>query len=193
LSSEILLHTFQSFLTTFLEIYNECLRRGHFPKQWKLSVIIPIIKPGKEEINEAQKYRPISLLNIAGKILEKLLIDRINHHLFSNSLISNKQYGFRPQKSTVDAAMAAKEFAKYHLQQKNCVVMTSLDVMGAFDAAWWPSILNNLRKLRCPSNLYNLSRNYFSDRVATWNANTYRIERKISRRCAQESCSSPGY
>ena len=44
--------------------------------------------------------------------------------------------------------------------------MVSLDVMGAFDAAWWPSILYNLRNLRCPSNLYNLTRSYFSDRVA---------------------------
>jgi hypothetical protein len=60
--------------TTFTEVY-ECLRIGHFPKQRKISVIIPIIKPGKEELNEAQKYRPISLLKIGGKVLEKLLIE----------------------------------------------------------------------------------------------------------------------
>jgi hypothetical protein len=65
--------------------------------------------------------------------------------------------------------------------------------MGEFDAAWEPSILNNLRNLRCPSNLYNLTRSYFSDRVATWHANTYRIERKLSRGCTQGSCSSPGF
>jgi hypothetical protein len=47
LSSEILMHVFRSFPTAFTEIYNECLRRGHFPKQWKRSVIIPIVKPGK--------------------------------------------------------------------------------------------------------------------------------------------------
>jgi len=61
--------------------------------------------------------------------------------------------------------------------------MISLDVLGAFDAAWWPSILNNLRNLRCPSNLYNLTRSYFHDRVAIWHANTYRIERKVLRGC----------
>jgi hypothetical protein len=192
LNSEILMHTFRIFPNTFTEIY-ECLRRGHFPKQWKRSVLIPIIKPGKEELNEAQKYCPISLLNTGGKVLEKLLIDRINHHLFSNSPINNNQFGFRPQKSTIDTAMAVKVFAQYHLQQRNYVVMISLDVLGAFDAAWWPSILNNLRNLRCPSNLYNLTRSYFSDRVAIWHTNTYRIERKVSRGCSQGSCSGPGF
>jgi hypothetical protein len=40
-------------------------------------------------------------LNVGGKVLEKLQIERINHHIFSNSL---------PQKSTIDAALAAKGF-----------------------------------------------------------------------------------
>jgi hypothetical protein len=75
LSSEILLHVFRSFATIFTEIYNECLRRGHFLKQWKRSVILPIVKLGKEGLNKVGKYRPISLINIGGKILEKLLIE----------------------------------------------------------------------------------------------------------------------
>jgi hypothetical protein len=44
------------------------------------------VKPGKEELSDVQKYRPISLLNTGGKLLEKLLIDRINHHLHTNKL-----------------------------------------------------------------------------------------------------------
>jgi hypothetical protein len=154
---------------------------------------MPIIKPGKEELNEAQKYRPISLLNIGGKVLKKLLIDRTNHHLFSNSLINNNQFGFRPQKSTVDAAMAVKDFAQYHLQQRKYVLMISPNVLGAFDAAWWPSILNNLCNLRCPSNLYSLTISYFSDTMAIWHANTYRVEGKVSRGCVQGFCSGAGF
>jgi len=84
------------------------------------------------------------LLNIGGKVLEKLLIDRINHHLHSNNLLNKNQYGFLPQKSTADAALAAKEFVPAHLQQSNLVIMISLDVKGAFYAAWWASILGNL-------------------------------------------------
>ena len=145
------------------------------------------MKPVKEGINEVCKYRPISLINIGGKVLEKLLIDRINHHLHSNSLLNKNQYGFLSHKSTVNATLAAKNFAQAHLQQGKVVIMTSLDVKGAFDAAWWPSILCNLRDLRCPRNLCNLTRSYFSDRVAIFRANTYSVERKVSMGCPQGS------
>jgi hypothetical protein len=180
LNSEVILRTFKNCPTLFTQIYIECLRKGLFPKQWKRSIIIPIVKPGEEGINEASKYRPISLLNIAGEVLEKLLIDRNNHQLHSNSLLIKNQYGFLPQKSTVDAAWAAKEFVKAHLQQRNLVIMNSLDVKGAFDAAWVPSILCHLRDLRCPRNLYNLTRSYFTERVAIFYTNTYSVERKVS-------------
>ena len=70
--------------------------------------------------------------------------------------------------------------------------MISLDVKGAFDAAWLPSILCNLRDFRCPRNLYNLTRSYFSDRVAIIHANTYTVERKVSMGCPQGSRCGPG-
>jgi hypothetical protein len=57
LTSEILLHSYRSFPTLFTEIYNECLRRGHFPRQWKRSIVLPIvIKPEKEGFNDVGKY-----------------------------------------------------------------------------------------------------------------------------------------
>jgi hypothetical protein len=59
--------------------------------------MIPTVKPGKEGRTEVAKYRPTSLLNVGGKVLEKPLIDRINHHVFSNSLLNENQYGFFPQ------------------------------------------------------------------------------------------------
>ena len=152
------------FPNFFTEIY-EYLRRGYFPTQWRRSIIIPIVKPGKEGSVEASKYRPINLLNEGGKRLEKLLNDRINHHIYSHSLLNGNQYGFFPQKITVDAALVAEEFVRENLQQRNYVVIVSLDVKGAFDAAWWPSILSSLRDLRCPKNLYILTQSYLSDRI----------------------------
>jgi len=82
---------------------------GCFPKKLKQSVIIPIIKPGKEECNDASKYRPISVINIGGKLLERLMIDRILFHIYSNDLFNANQYGFTPQRGTVDAAMEVKK------------------------------------------------------------------------------------
>ena len=193
LTSEILLRIFKLFPTFFTKTFNECLRKGHFPKHWKSSIINPIVKPGKEGSKEVNKYRPISLLNIGGKVLEKLLIDRINHHAFSNSLLNENQYGFFPQKSTVDAALAAKGFILENVQKKKCVVMVSLDVRRAFDAAWWPSILSNFKDFRCPKNLYALSLNYFNERVATLQTNTQAGRRIVTTGCYQGSCIGPGF
>jgi hypothetical protein len=98
LNRDIFLNIFKRFPTFFTETYNECLRKGSFPKQWKSSIIFPIFKLGKEGSTKVTKYRPISLLNVSGKVLEKLLIDRINHHVFSDSLQNENQYRFPVRK-----------------------------------------------------------------------------------------------
>jgi hypothetical protein len=94
---------------------------------------------------DPSKYRPISLLNIGGKVLEKLLINRINHHMYKNELWIERQYGFMPQKRTTDAAMEVKKFIEPELANRKVVITASRDVKGAFDAAWWSSILKSLK------------------------------------------------
>ena len=138
------------------------MKRGYFSKEWKITKIIPIIKPGKEDSQEPSKYRPISLLNIGGKVLEKLL-NRIMHYIYKIEYLNDSQYGFTPQKSTTDAAMAVKQFIEPELEKDEVVIMASLDVKGAFDAAWWPAILKELRDAKCPRNLYQLKQDYFRE------------------------------
>jgi hypothetical protein len=106
---------------------------------------------------EPSKYCPISLLNIGGKVLEKLLINRINHRMYKNELLTDRQYGFTPQESTTDAAMEAERFIELELEKRKVVIMTSLDVKGAFYAALWPGVLKGLKDAECPRNLYQLS------------------------------------
>jgi len=61
---------FKSIPKTATSIYNECLKRGYLPKEWKIAKIILIIKPGKEDSQDPSKYRPISLLNIGAPYLK---------------------------------------------------------------------------------------------------------------------------
>ena len=192
ITSEIFHLIFKSLPKSIVAMYNGCLQRGVFPKSWKRAIIIPIVKSGQEKNEDVSKFRPISLLNFGGKVLEKVLINRINHHVFSNNLINHNQYGFRPQRSTIDAVMALKNFIEESLQQSNIVVITSLDVKGAFDAAWWPSILQSLKQFGCPRNLYNLIKSYFNQRKATISTNSVRLERDVSKGCPQGSCCGPG-
>ena len=78
------------------------------------------------------------------------------------------------------------------LARGEVIAIVSLDVEGAFDAAWWPGILKELRECKCPKNIYELAKSYFSKRTAVMATNTLRIEKEISRGCPQGSCSGPG-
>ena len=125
----------------------------NLPSEVKKSKTNTNYKPGKENCEDVTKFRPISLLNTGGKVLEKVLINRIIH-IFSHDFMNRNQYGFTPQRSTIDAAMAVKDFV-VGLVAGEVIVLVSLDVKGAFDAALWPSILNGLKACGCPKNLYN--------------------------------------
>ena len=99
-------NTVPTFVTA---LYNGCLKQGIFPTIWKEAKIIPCIKPGQEKSIEVTKYRPISLLIYGGKVLEKLLINRINHHPTYTGYLNKNQYGFRPQTSSIDAVLALQK------------------------------------------------------------------------------------
>ena len=138
-------------------------------------------------------HHPHQLLNIGGKLLERLMIDRILFHIHSNYLFNDNQYGFTPQRGTTDKAMEVKNFIEESLRLKQCTVTVSLDVKGAFDAAWRPSILKQLRELKCSKNFYKLSASYFSDRQAMLTINNYTTEREFQKGCPQGSCCDPGF
>ena len=128
------------------------MRKGVFQKRWKRAKLIPIVKPAKEQSEEVKKFRPISLLNIEGKILEKLLITRINYCAYSTNFLNNNQYGFTPQRSTRDATMAVQNTVDEGLNAAEVIVLVSLDILTAFDAAWWPNILS-LQDFGCPKKI----------------------------------------
>ena len=108
ITGDILYQAFKTLPKFITALYNGCLRKGIFPTRWKRALLIPIIKPGKENSYDVTKYRPISLLNVGSKVLEEVLINRINHHVFTKEYINKNQYGFMPQTSTTDAALAVK-------------------------------------------------------------------------------------
>jgi hypothetical protein len=164
ITSEILHRAFNLLPKSTTALYSGCLRTACLPRIWKRAKIIPIVKPGKETSDDISKYLPISLINTAAKVLETVLINRIMHYMYSNNLMSKNQYGFTPQTSTVDAVMTVKDFVQDSLNDRQYVALISPYVKGAFDTAWWPSILISLKTLKYPRNLYNLCVSYFNER-----------------------------
>ncbi len=82
-------------------LFNSILHTRHFPGQWKVSQIIPILKPG-EPPEVVTSYRPISLLPVLSKLFEKLLVTRINPLLHAKQIIPDHQFGFRRKHVTTE-------------------------------------------------------------------------------------------
>ena len=89
-----------SLVTPLKIIFTNCLRQGVFPEIWKRANVVPIHK--KNEKNLKSNYRPISLLPIFGKMLEKLVYDSLYSHLVSCNLLNPISQVFVPvtQQST---------------------------------------------------------------------------------------------
>ena len=83
------------------KLFNLCMRKGTFPNCLKIAEIIPVHKKGEK--NKATNYRPIALLSQFDKIFEKMIFTRLFSYLQKKNLLSNKQFGFRPNSSTAFA------------------------------------------------------------------------------------------
>jgi len=68
--------------------------------------------------------------------------------------------------------MAVKKYVQEGFSRGEITVTVSLDVEGAFNSAWWPSVLKNLQESGCPRNLFNLTKNYFSNEKQPWQQTT---------------------
>lgn len=73
------------------------------PASWKTANVTPILKSGDPSV--ATNYRPISLLSLVSKVLERIIHPRISKFLYANNLLSNCQFGFRPHSSTQEALL----------------------------------------------------------------------------------------
>ena len=95
--------------------------------------------------------------------------------------MNKNQFGFTPQKGTIDEAMVIKAVVKEGLAAGEVIALVCLEVQGAFDATWWSGILKELRACGCPKYLYELTKCYFNQRTATLSTNSLRLENEISR------------
>ena len=131
--NQFLLNLPQNKRQILLGIYNKLWKEGKVPDEWKIGLIIPILKPGKEaEI--AKSYRPISLLSCLSKLFEKMVADRLTYLIETNNLLSPTQSGFRIRRSTIDPIIALEHEIRKTLVTKKTTIVVFFDLTSAFDS-----------------------------------------------------------
>jgi hypothetical protein len=155
----------------FRDTFQQCLIDGVFPKRWKSQKLV-LLPKGKGQAHGACNFRPLCLLDIVGKLFERILYARIEAITESPNGLSSQQYGFRKGKSTLDALSAVVDIAKNALdgdrwlggRKEYCAIVT-LDVKNAFNTARWPTILGAMHNMGIPEYLRIAVGSYFRDRV----------------------------
>ena len=84
-------------------ITNQIMKTGVFPNKSKVAKVIPIYK--KDDPTQVTNYRPISLLPVLLKVVEKTIAKQLSEYFEENKLFNQNQYGFRPGHSTEHAAL----------------------------------------------------------------------------------------
>lgn len=152
----------------FLETYNACLDIGYFPDEWKKARLVLLSKGTDKPPDQPSSYRPISLLDGAGKVLERMLLNRLDIHIEAVDALSNNQFGFRRSRSTIDATNTVIRIAKAAnsgaVQNRNLCAVISLDVKNAFNTAPWSMIDAALQRAAVPQYLIKILRSYMSNR-----------------------------
>lgn len=146
-----------------MHIFRACFKLSYFPDEWKHAKVIPIPKPGKD-LSSSDNYRPISLLNSLSKVLEKILVKRINDHLSTHDILSDDQFGFRNGHSTNHQLMRISKSIKKSLNKKESTGMLAYDVEKAFDSVWHKGLLYKMIKYKFPTYITKLVKSFLTKR-----------------------------
>lgn len=144
------------------QLNNAILRICYVPLQWKVAQIIPVQKPGKPS-ELVTSFRPISLLPIAAKLFEKLLLTRLKPIMKLTNIIPNHQFGFREMHATTEQVHRVYKVIRDALERKEFCTSAYLDITQAFDKVWHPGLLYKLKKL-LPHTYYELIKSYLEQR-----------------------------
>ena len=85
-----------------LSTFNVCLKEGKFHNDWKRQKLV-LLRKGDKPLNRVSSYRPLCLLDTMGKLLESLILQRLKTHMEGKNGMSDRQYGFRKGRSTINA------------------------------------------------------------------------------------------
>lgn len=144
-------------------IINKIFTAGVFPSNLKRGKIVPVFKKGNR--NFLANYRPITILPFFSKLIEKLISDRLMAYFAKFNLLTNCQFGFRPNLSTEVALIEFTDKIKQLIDKGQWAGAVFIDFTKAFDTINHKILFSKLESLGICGPPLTLLRSYLADRT----------------------------
>ena len=143
-------------------LFNMSIAIGKFPNTWKLANVTPVFK--KDCPSKVTNYRPISLISVLGKVMERCVYKHIYNFLIQNNVLTSNQSGFTPGDSAINQLLyMTNEFGRA-LDQGKEIRVVFCDISKAFDRVWHRGLVHKLEVIGIKGQLLNWIGNYLSER-----------------------------
>ena len=129
-----------------LDLFHASVQLNYVPEAWREVKVIFIPKPGKTDYTNKRSFRPISLMSVMFKTLERLILWHIEEENLKQNPIHKLQFGFRKGRSTEHALSKAVNIIEKGINQRQYVLGAFCDIAGAFDNVKMDSIIKMMEK-----------------------------------------------
>ena len=141
---------------------NQIFNTGIFPDKLKIAKVVPIFKKGDDTL--PNNYRPISLLPVISKVIEKIICNQLSSYFENNKLFYDSQYGFRPNHSTEQATLELTDRIISAMDNNDVPIGIFLDLSKAFDTIDHNILLHKLEHYGIEGIPLQLFKNYLTNR-----------------------------
>ena len=163
ISAKIIKMAAPTIVSSLTHIINLSLFSGVIPQEWKSAKIVPIFKSGSA--TDRANYRPISVLPVLSKIIEKVVHKQMTDYLSENSILFVNQSGFRHGHSTTTALLNVIEDLSHSIDNGSVTGFVALDLKRAFDTVDHYILLEKLKLYGFDDVSVRWFKNYLSDRT----------------------------
>ena len=159
----------QNALNLMEKLFNRCMDTAEWV--WNTAEVIFLKKEGKASYAVPGSYRPISITSYIGKLLEKVLAERIKVFLERRGILDANQEGFTVNRNTVRYLNRLNIEIKTSLLKNNTVIALFIDFEKAFDSVWKKGLLVKLAKLNIKGKVLKLVDHFLAARKVQLNVN----------------------